>query len=472
MTEGKVRVYYASKDIGVTNKDLIAYLQSVGLYVTAQSTIPEHYVKEAREYFEENPIVEETKEVRTVLSSDEQIEQWDNYVDNFIKDKHYWHGDRIRKECPGATRYMLLSNRGPGKSTDTVAYFLLQAWFNDNFEFALLRRHDEEIKGRTAIADYFMNMTDFIIAMTHGRCNGVTGIATQMWLVYRDDVGHEVKVKKIGNYFALASAYKYKSKQYPLINDYIYEEFLNKDGRYLQNEAALLEDFEATLFRERAKMPGRCHAYLIGNTENRTAPYFKAWGLKDTVMSMTWGDIRTVRIHTTNERTGVENVVETAIEICISDAVGSSMAITRRGRTGTGGDVWTYDEHPKIATGDIYPDRRSNDPRKRKEPLYEELYTIYLHDEDFHFFVSLVCNTKTDDLLLYVRPNTRMLIPESGRVITTEFSERMLTTNCLNVTIKAEKLMRDLFKMNKIAYSSDMTGEDFLSIIKLRKGVL
>lgn len=84
--------------------------------------------------------------------------------------------------------------------------------------------------------------------------------------------------------------------------------------------------------------------------------------------------------------------------------------------------------------------------------------------------MKLLINNETSNLVLYVYPNTRNHDAASGRKITSEFSEDMMTTRRLNRKNKAEAIMVDLLNDGKVYYSDNLTGDDFESVLKNKRG--
>lgn len=288
-----------------------------------------------------------------------------------------------------------------------------------------------------------------IDAITGGEYNAIRSV--RGWIYFakvNEEDEHDVTYsRKIGKSFALASAEHYKSLKYPNIVDIIFEEFIT-DALYLQNEPSKLQELVSTILRDRV---GR--VWLIGNTLSRVCPYFSEWGL-DCCRDMQAGEIKQIEVHGKDNK-DQEYTTTIAVEICVAEKTATGMFFGQRGKSITGAQVWTGDRHSHLPGG--YSD-------------YEMIYEIKLTEFNFNFVVQLLQHNESGNLVVYIYPLTTNRQIE--RCITSEFSIDMLTTNCLNVTIKAEKVMKDLFKLNKYCFSDDMTGDDFEHVLENRKGAL
>ena len=85
----------------------------------------------------------------------------------------------------------------------------------------------------------------------------------------------------------------------------------------------------------------------------------------------------------------------------------------------------------------------------------------------FSFIMQLLADDK--NVLLYVYPNTKRRRVE--RVITHDFSENRLITRHLQDNIRPEKIIRFLLNENKICFSDNLTGSDFIQILNEMGGV-
>lgn len=392
--------------------------------------------------------------VEKVLTAIEE-KKCDKFVEKFMTNKNYWHGDRLRADASDAVYFMLLSNRGPGKSTDTTAYFLKRAWEEDNFEFGYVRRYDTDTKDYMA-SKYFDHLREFIYNLTHHEYDCVVCYRQNLYLAKSDGM-KTVKGKRIGSVFAINQSEHYKSLHWENINNLIVEELIPENGNYLSYEPDRLQEICSTIFRERAKVPGLCHVYLIGNTLSRNCPYFNEWGL-ESVRKMKLGEINMIVTHGVDSK-GNEYDITIAVEMCVSEAVGSGLAIGQRSASINACEVWTGKRHPCLYWQNM-------------TDKYDTLYDVEISENGFSFIMKLLCNNDTGDLVLYVYPNTRSRPAASGRKITSEFSESRSTTKYLNRTNRAESIMAELLHEGKIYFSDNLTGDDFNSVIENKRGGL
>lgn len=390
--------------------------------------------------------------IQKTLSALEE-KKCDDFVKKFTSNPNYWHGNKLRDNASEAGYFLLLGNRGPGKSTDTAAYFLTRAWKESDFEFGYVRRYDRDTKD-SVVCRYFDHLREFIYNLTYHEYDCVVCFRQDLYFAKTEGM-KTVRGKRIGSAFAINQGEHYKSLHWENINNLIVEEIIPENGNYLPNEPDRLQEICSTIFRERAKIPGCCHVYLIGNTLSRNCPYFNEWGL-ESVRKMKLGQINKIVNHGVDSK-GHEYNITIAVEMCVSDAVGSGLAIGQRSASINACEVWTGKRHPCLYWHDM-------------TDKYSMLYDVEICENGFSFLMKLLCNNETGDLVLYVYPNTRSRRAESGRKITSEFSENRQVTKYLDRQNRAESIMVDLLREGKVYFSDNLTGDDFTSVIENKKG--
>lgn len=168
----------------------------------------------------------------------------------------------------------IYSGRNRAKSFEVATQCIADAWY-DGLQLGYIRRNKETT---AEIEEYFADKLDFIRDMTDGKADGITrhdGILK----FYKDIESPQGEVlrkypKVLGRFFALSTARKVKSHQFPNIYNMIYEEVLT-DEAYLRGEPEVLLNLFSTVKRHKQNV----HMYLISNLVSVVNPYSSAWGI-------------------------------------------------------------------------------------------------------------------------------------------------------------------------------------------------
>ena len=72
-------------------------------------------------------------------------------------------------------------------------------------------------------------------------------------------------------------------------------------------------------------------------------------------------------------------------------------------------------------------------------------------------------------MILFIHPNTKHR--ECKRTVSNIYNPSPLVTSNLTVVTNGDKLIIDLFSKQKAVYSDNLTGSDFIQIIKLKGGL-
>ena len=355
--------------------------------------------------------------------------------------KKYYRLDNILKH--DATYNILLGERSNGKSYAVKERVLTNAYKND-MEFIYLRRFDRDITSSN-VERYFGDMPISII--TAGEYESITTWRSSIFFCNFDENGKVQRGKKIGYYLALNNDERTKSQTFPNVTDLIYEEFVTT-RMYLADEPNRLQHLVSTIARDR-----NIKVWLIGNTINRICPYFSEWQLRN-IPKQKEGEIDDYDFTRTNE-VGDEFVTRITVEFCESSNTQSKMFFGKVAESIAGGK-WETKEVAKL---------------QQKYEEYERLYELELCDCGFTFILQLLMSKNTGDLIVYCYPKTKQT-RNIVRKITTNFEENRLTSVNFNVTIRAEKIMKELLAQNKICYSDNLTGTDFEQVLMNRKGAL
>ena len=238
---------------------------------------------------------------------------------------------------------------------------------------------------------------------------------------------------------ALSASTHYKSTQYPFVKNMIFEEFVT-DGLYLQNECNLLMQLVSTVFRNRKD--GK--VFLIGNTISRVCPYFYEWELRG-IPKQKQGTIENY-YHTFDD-----TEIKISVEFAEQSNIKNTMFFGKSAEQIVTG-AWKSEAHPHLP--------KEYDKYKK---LYEARY-IY---KDFDFIMELLKDDKI--MILFIHPNTKHR--ECKRTVSNIYNPSPLVTSNLTVVTNGDKIIIDLFNKQKAVYSDNLTGSDFIQIIKQKGGL-
>lgn len=342
--------------------------------------------------------------------------------------KEYYNIENLLKTK--AQYMMLLGKRSNGKSYQ-VKKTMLEDAFNDKGNFVYLRRWINDIKAK-AVESYFGDMP--ISKITKGKYTGIKAWDGYIYFTYKDEKDLEVKDKIIGRYCALNEYERYKSQTFVNYKYIAYEEFIT-DATYLDDEPRLLQQFVSTVARLE-----EITVFLIGNTLSRVCPYFSEWSL-DGVLKQKLGTIDVYHFHTE------DSTIDVAVEYCANTNNENKMFFGQASKQIITGEWDTY-EMPKL-------------PRKQYE--YEKVYEMKIEYQKFNFILELLVEPKDGGIICFVYPftGTRKI----NRILSTDFSDLPNKSARLDVTKRAEYLIAECFRLNKICYSDNLTGSDFKHVL-------
>lgn len=329
---------------------------------------------------------------------------------------------------------MLLGQRANGKSYQ-VKETVIKDYIENGNRFVYLRRFKADIK-QSAVESYFLDMP--IEKYTKGEYEGICAYQGSFYFYNRDEeTGKLIKGNNIGQYCALNEATRYKSNVFDKVKNIVYEEFIT-DSVYLTDEPRLLQQFVSTVLR---RVEGT--VFLIGNTLSRVCPYFGEWSLNG-VLKQKQGTIEVYNYHTKNEE-GKESVVKVAVENCATTNYENNMFFGKASKQIVSGE-WDVHELPKL-------------PRLQEE--YEKVYECLVEYQSFCFVLNLLVEPIDGGMIVFIYPRTEKSKKKILRKITRVFSDNIFESATLNPHNVAESHIIDCFRLGKVCYSDNLTGEDF-----------
>lgn len=321
--------------------------------------------------------------------------------------------------------------RSNGKSYQIKLILLLNAFYNGG-RFVYLRRYRDEIK-ENEVTEYFSDMD--IKKITDGVYSYIVAWHGYIYFANLDDNDNIEKGKQIGRYCALNLAPRYKSQAFVNYDFIVYEEFIT-DGIYLTDEPDKLQQFVSTIARD-----NKVRIFLIGNTISRVCPYFYSWGLKGTLTQKAG----TIEQYHQKDATGNETAIIT-VENCEVVENKNNMFFGSVSKQILSGE-WDVLESPKL-------------PKPLED--FSELYHLQIAYQLFTFNVKLLID---DDGAVYTFVYPAKKRDVDGRIISDEFSTNQMQTSALDPHYKAERIISDCFRNNKVCYSDNLTAADFKQVV-------
>ena len=197
----------------------------------------------------------------------------------------YYSLDKILSK--NATYNVIIGERSNGK-TYAVLKFALQRYFKDGSQLAIIRRWEEDYKGKNG-RQMFENLVvnGEVTKLSKGKWTSIRYQSQSWWLCNYDETGKVIdqSEKPVAFGFALSSEEHYKSSSYPNVRTILFDEFLTRSYT-LPDEFVKFTSILSTIIRLRDDVT----IFMCGNTVNKDSLYFKEMGLTN-VKNMRRGSI-------------------------------------------------------------------------------------------------------------------------------------------------------------------------------------
>lgn len=204
----------------------------------------------------------------------------------------YYSLDKILSR--NATYNMIIGERSNGK-TYAVLKFALTRYFKDGSQLAIIRRWEEDYKGKNGRQMYENLVANGEVnKLSKGRWTSIRYYSQSWWLCNYDENGKILDQSEtpVAFGFALSSEEHYKSSSYPNVRTVLFDEFLTRSYT-LPDEFVKFTNILSTIIRLRDDVT----IFMCGNTVNKDSLYFKEMGLtnvknmkKGTIDVYTYGD--------------------------------------------------------------------------------------------------------------------------------------------------------------------------------------
>lgn len=346
------------------------------------------------------------------------------------KQKYYTLKRLLENDCE---YNMILGARSNGKSY-AVKHYCIEDYWKNGKKFIYLRRFGVEIK--VSMVEAYFNDAD-IQKITKGERDCISIYRSGIYLAHYDDTdGRVVRDEQIGMVMSLSLQSHYKSMSMLEYKNIIFEEFIT-NSCYIDNETNELQQLVSTIARNT-----KVKVFLIGNTISRLCPYFNEWQLYN-IPKQKQGTIEVYHMKTeSKDENGEPLTVNVAVELCEEPNVKSTMFFGSVSKSMTGG-TWETEEQAHLPFE--YSDCK---------PIYS--LTVVTHNM---FYVMEILN-KDNDYMIFVHPTKKI---RTQRIIQKSFDIENRITSKLVPVCNGDKLMLKLLYLNKICFSDNLTGTEFLN---------
>ena len=357
------------------------------------------------------------------------------------KKNEYYSLDRINKE--NAVYNVIFGERSNGK-TYSVLLEGLEDYFLNGGEMAIIRRWEEDIKGRRASGIFSaINENREVERLSKGEYTGVTYYAGKFYLCNYADNGKPIYNDDdvLGYVFALSTGEHDKSISFPKVRTIMFDEFLTKHT-YLPDEFVLFMNTISTIVRKRKDVK----IYMLGNTVNKYSPYFSEMGLNH-VDKMKQGTIDIYRYG--------DSELTVAVEYC------ASMQNTKEN------NFYFAFNNPKLEmiTGgswelDLYP----HAPVKFKPKHIEFIYFIEFSNKLYQCEIVLV-----DDITFtFIHEKTTPIQnPDTDLIYTLEYNPKMnYNRSIFNPINKVQQKILWYYKTDRVYYQDNEVGNAISNYLK------
>lgn len=341
---------------------------------------------------------------------------------------------------------IILSGRGAGKSYAIACEknrmhkgYLVNALERKDTCVAYLRRFRDDV-APSLVEDDFADKLAFIERESGGEYNAVKAWRNKLFFAKIDDSGDVKKAPwAFGQIFALNTASRYKSRQYPTVTDIVFEESVaSDDERYLKNETEILQNLVSTIFRDR-----QGYVWMLGNTVSRYSPYFCDWALR-----------------------GVRNMKEGQIDTYVIDD--TKIAVELSPNRNTDGKMFFGKERKSITGSKWHTNEFLQLPKDFS--TYEILDTVTIDGGMFLFTLHLLMDDNAN-MCLYIYPAKRMSEYIIQGDATTDIFNRAYHL-ALDAERKTHELIRKCWRDGKVAYANNLCGQDFNDFLKNHRRIL
>ena len=345
-----------------------------------------------------------------------------------------------------ATYSLIIGERSNGKTYAFLKYALEQ-FFKTGSQLAYVRRWKEDINTKRGGAVFSALVeNDEIRKLSKGLYTGIHYYTGKFYLCNYDEKGKSIYNDDdiLGYAFALTDNEHDKSTSYPKINTIIFDEFLT-NRLYLPDEFVIFMNVVSTIVRRRETV----RIFMLGNTVNRFAPYFKEMGVNN-IQSMEQGEIDLYSYG--------ESGLTVAVEYCKTDKTTKQkeskkyFAFNNPKLQMITGGAWELAIYPHLPT---------------KYKPNDVLLSFYIEFADELFTGELIA--KDDVSFIYIHEKTTPIKDTKNSIIYTldNKPDMNYNTNILKPRTKIQAKILEFFRYNKVYYQNNSVGDSISNYLKV-----
>lgn len=341
--------------------------------------------------------------------------------------------DQIRKHV---TKYKpqyatILGMRSNGKSSG-VKSFCMEEFVKNKDKFVYMRRYSLDMKN-FMVERYFSNVAGFDVPTLTGIEGSYITVKNGELFVSHKEGSKIVTDGAVGYCVALSDIEHYKSLNFPGVKYIIFEEFVTTE-MYLPQEVTKLLNFVSTILRNNDGV-----VFLVANTISNVNPYFREFQFTNI----------------DRQKIGSVDIYQNGDTRCTvwltaplnQDRKSTKMFFGERGKM--------------INNGEWDRERKRRLEKQRKD--YECVYTMVLSFGTKCFLMEFLVDEGKH--VWYITPKTTP-IQKGSRVISNELIEDDYTTIGFVALTDQERVIFNLLKQGKIAYSDNLTGTEFKQCVE------
>lgn len=359
---------------------------------------------------------------------------------------NYYSLEKIKKKK--AVYNMIIGERSNGK-TYALLKEGLEQWQKDRSEMAIIRRWQEDLKGKRASTIFkAINENNEVEKITNGEFQGVTYFSGRFFLCNYNKEGKPIYNENdiLGHAFAISEMEHNKSLAYPNIRLIMFDEFLTKN-LYLNDEFVLFMNTVSTIVRKRTDVT----IYMLGNTVNKYSPYFREMGLNH-VTEMEQG---TIDLYTYGK-----SKLTVAVEYCKSTESSKEnnfyFAFNNPKLSMITGGAWEMDIYPHL-------------PYKYKPKNI--LFTYFIEFNDNLYQCEIVQIGEVTFTYIHEK-TTDIKYPESDLIYTLDYVPELNYNRSIFKPInKLQERVLWYFKVDRVFYQDNSVGDGINNYLKVCRGL-
>ena len=340
----------------------------------------------------------------------------------------------------------MISRRNDGKSY-CIKKRAIDKFLKDGSQFMLVRRREEDI-AKHICESYFKNMLDYLYKASKGRYNHILCTSQTLYFEYIDENGKQTRKDEAGFVRSCSKSVRAKSSTFENVTDIYFEEAFTLYESYLPDEVELFGHIISTVARER-----RIKVWLIGNSEDRNAPFFRAWGVD--VKRQPEGTIWLYNIPSDppefDPKTGEQITNTVAVERIEKTKNAQKMRLAGKAGSSIYDGEWTITKiRPLILDFHDKPEH------------YETLYEVVFESRGNRWLGRFIIDINDPKCagFWYIEPKTTPIMKDT-RVCSDEVKQDFLYTYGIQALNPTEKILFELLRANKVFYNENLTGEEF-----------